>query len=63
MKKCLTSLLLFFLGTQLFSQTKTAEQIDADLAKSYKKIVSSRIDADTIAWQSLETENNLFRKK
>jgi hypothetical protein len=38
-------------------------EIENELQKSYKKIQSDRLGNDTIAWDSLESDNKIFKEK
>jgi hypothetical protein len=41
----------------------TLRKIEDDLHRSYSKILAYRFNSDTIAWDSLEFENKIFREK
>ena len=57
-----TILTVLFLTTKLFSQTMTVEQLENDLHNTYSKLLSYRF-GDSIVWDSIETENIIFRNK
>lgn len=61
MKQILITSILFFLSANLFGQT--IQEIENELQQAYKRILSDRFDADTIAWDNLENDNRLFREK
>jgi hypothetical protein len=63
LKQTIIILALFFLTTNLFSQTKTIQEIEKDLQQSYKRVLSDHFDADTIAWNKIETDNKIFKEK
>ena len=61
--KPFTLFCLLLSATQSYAQTSTLPQIEADLLQSYRQITAARFDNDTIAWNTLETDNIAFRKK
>lgn len=55
--------ILFFVTTDLYGQKFSIEQIDNDLSQSYQKIVSNRLNSDSIDWNKLENDNRVFSEK
>lgn len=49
--------------TTLLSQKKTIVEIENELQKSYQKIHLDRFGNDTIAWDSLEPDNKIFKEE
>ena len=63
MKQSASIFILLFIATKLFGQTLTNEQIEEDLHASYKRILFYRFEADTINWEFIQKENEVFREK
>lgn len=63
MKTILIILTIILFTSKLFSQSLTAEKAETELLSSYKKILYYRLGTETIYFDSIEIENQNFRKK
>jgi len=63
MKSFLILLITILVTPHLFSQSLNAEKIDFELSTSYEKILHYRLGTEPIFFDSIEIENQNFRKK
>ena len=63
MKTFLILLITILVKPHLFSQSLNAEKIDFELSTSYEKILHYRLGTEAIFFDSIEIENQNFRKK
>jgi hypothetical protein len=63
MKTTLLILTIIIYTSKLFSQTLNADKTESELWNSYKKILYYRLGTETIYFDSIEIENQNFRKK